>query len=132
MEINGKVIQVLPEQVFDGKNGDKYYKYSFVVETSEQYAKKICLTCMGKDRWEKLGIRVGLSYNLGVDVSSREWNGRWFTEASCWNAVTLDESKVAAQESTQTNVSQSSSNVSSNVSVSTNVQQEEKQDDLPF
>ncbi len=132
MEINAKVIRILDEQVIKSRSGEEYIKYSFVVETNEKYAKKICLTCMGKDRWGKLGIRVGLSYNLGVDISSREWNGRWFTEASCWNAVVLDEAKVAAQESTQTNVSQSSSNVSSNVSVSTNVQQEEKPDDLPF
>lgn len=89
MEITGKVIQVLPVQKFNGRNGE-IVKNSFVVETNEQYPKKVCVTCIGDERWQKLGIVVGKNYNLGIDVSSREWKGRWFTEVNCWRAVNLD------------------------------------------
>lgn len=133
MEINAKVIQILDEQVIKSRSGEEYIKYSFVVETNEKYAKKICLTCIGKDRWDKLGIRVGFSYNLGVDVSSREWNGRWFTEASCWNAVALD-NVTPSMTSTPTQAqSQVVSPQSPSVSkLSESAPSSDKQDDLPF
>lgn len=89
MEITAKCIAVLPEQRFDGKKGI-VVKNLFVVETNEQYAKKICLVCLGEERWAQMGILVGHTYSLSIDVSSREWQGKWFTEAQCWKAVCLD------------------------------------------
>ena len=130
MEINAKVIQILDEQVIKSRSGEEYIKYSFVVETNEKYAKKICLTCMGKDRWEKLGIRVGVSYNLGIDISSREWQGRWFTEASCWKAVSLDGSSQG-QSDGDVHTSSEVSSVESQSSAS-NTSESGSGDDLPF
>lgn len=88
MDINGKVIAILPPYTFNTKNGQKT-KYGFVIETNDQYPKKVCLNCFGDERWKALGIVQGGEYNLSIEVSSREYNGRWFTEATCWRAVNL-------------------------------------------
>jgi len=88
MDINGKVIAILPAYTFNTKNGQKT-KYGFVIETNDQYPKKVCLNCFGDERWKALDIVQGGEYNLSIEVSSREYNGRWFTEATCWRAVNV-------------------------------------------
>ncbi len=92
MEIEVKVFNVLEPQSFTSKkDGGVVKKYSFIGKTNEQYPKTICFTCMGDELWQKLHIMVGKSYSLGINISSREWNGRWFTEISVWKAVCLEQ-----------------------------------------
>jgi hypothetical protein len=46
LEISGKVIQLLVEQTGAGKNGT-WVRRDFVIETTEQYPKKICFSGWG-------------------------------------------------------------------------------------
>ena len=88
MELTGKIIAVLDEQRFSGKNGE-IVKNSFVLETNGEYPKKVAFTVIGEERWQKMGVAVGREVSVSFDVSSREWQGRWFTEASAWKVVSL-------------------------------------------
>lgn len=88
MEIIGKVISVLePMKFVSKKDGTEYVKNTFVIETSGDYPKKLALSVMGEDKFAQMGIVMGKTYNVSFDISSREWNGKWFTEASAWRAV---------------------------------------------
>lgn len=91
MEIQVKIVNVLPVQTFtSSKTGNSYAKYTFVGETAGQYPKKIAFTVMGEDKFNQMCIVVGGTYNVSFDVESREWQGKWFTEASAWKAVRID------------------------------------------
>lgn len=91
MEIQVKIVNVLPVQTFtSSKTGNSYSKYTFVGETAGQYPKKIAFTVMGEDKFNGMGIVVGGTYTVSFDVESREWQGKWFTEASAWKAVRID------------------------------------------
>lgn len=91
MEIQVKIVNVLPVQTFtSSKTGNSYAKYTFVGETAGQYPKKIAFTVMGEDKFNQMGIVVDGTYNVSFDVESREWQGKWFTEASAWKAVRID------------------------------------------
>ena len=57
MEIAGKIVQVLPLQTGEGKNGP-WKKQDFVLETDAQYPKKICIAVWG-DKIEGDKITVG-------------------------------------------------------------------------
>ena len=86
MDITAKIIQVLPEQRFNGRNGE-IVKNAFVIEwQSNGYAQKLCLEVMGEDKWEKMkkAVAVGNEVLVRYDVSSREWQGKWFTTANCF------------------------------------------------
>lgn len=88
------VEKFLQTQEFTSKrDGSLMRRYSFVGETREQYPRKICFTCLGDDTWNKLGIEVGHVYRISFDVSSREWQGRWFTDVVAWRAVLMDEAQ---------------------------------------
>jgi hypothetical protein len=65
-----------------GKKG-QWRKQEFVVETQSQYPKKVCLSIWG-DKIDQFGITEGDEVNVAVDLESREYNGKWYTEARAW------------------------------------------------
>src|SRR5690349_18452347 len=82
MEVKGKVIQLLPMQSGMGKKG-QWKKQEFIIETQAQYPKKICLSAWG-DKVDQYKLSVGDMVTASVDLESREYNGRWYTEARAW------------------------------------------------
>lgn len=82
MELKGKVIQLLPVQTGMGKKG-QWKKQEFIVETQTQYPKKVCLSTWG-DKIDQFKVAEGDIVNISVDLESREYNGRWYTEARAW------------------------------------------------
>ena len=82
MELKGKVIQLLPAQSGMGKKGP-WKKQEFILETQSQYPKKVCLSTCG-DKIDQFHVSEGDLLNVSVDLESREYNGRWYTEARAW------------------------------------------------
>ena len=82
MELKGKVIQLLAMQTGMGKKG-QWKKQEFIVETQAQYPKKVCLSAWG-DKIDQFNVKEGDTLNVSVDLESREYNGRWYTEARAW------------------------------------------------
>ncbi|HWA35743.1 MAG TPA: DUF3127 domain-containing protein [Cyclobacteriaceae bacterium] len=82
MELKGKVIQLLQMQTGMGKKG-QWKKQEFIVETQSQYPKKVCLSVWG-DKIDQFRITEGDQVNVSVELESREYNGRWYTEARAW------------------------------------------------
>ena len=90
-EIQGKVIAVLPPLKGNGKNGE-WVKNAFVIEWQENgYKQNLCLEVMGLDKWEKMkqNAVVGNNVNVRYNVSSHEFNGRWFTSCQCFYCSSL-------------------------------------------
>ncbi|MBL7856623.1 MAG: DUF3127 domain-containing protein [Cyclobacteriaceae bacterium] len=82
MDIKGRVVQLLQQQTGMGKKGP-WKKQEFIVETQSQYPKKVCLSAWG-DKIDQFNLAVGDMVNVSVDLESREYNGRWYTEARAW------------------------------------------------
>ena len=81
MQIKGTIIALLPLQIGQGKNGE-WKKQEFIIETSGQYPKKVCITAWGKtvDYVPSIGTEVNVSF----DIESREYNGRYYTEVKAF------------------------------------------------
>lgn len=82
MEIEGKIIQVNPLQTGEGKNGT-WKKQEFIIETQSQYPKKVCITAWG-DRIDQFGLQQNVDVKVSIDIESREYNGRWYTDVRAW------------------------------------------------
>ena len=82
MEITGKIIHVLPETGGQSQKGS-WKKQEYVIETKAQYPKKICFSAWG-DKIDQFGIRQGEEVTVSIDIESREYNGRWYTEVKAW------------------------------------------------
>ena len=91
MERTAKIIQVLPEQRFNGKNGE-IVKNAFVIEwTDNGYTQKLCLEVMGEDKFEKMkkAVVVGNEVLVKYEATSREYNGKYYTTAACWYCANI-------------------------------------------
>lgn len=83
MELTGKVISVMPLQTGEGKNG-QWKKQEFVVESEGQFPKKVCFSLWG-DKVDGLqNATPGTPIKVSFDVESREYNGKWYTDAKAW------------------------------------------------
>jgi hypothetical protein len=95
--VEGKVIHVLEIESGISNAGKDWSKKDFVIETDDQYPKKIAFTLFGD--------KVSLAPNIGEDVKvyynleSREYNGKWFHNVNAWKIEKLgDAPKDEAQE----------------------------------
>lgn len=82
MEIEGKLFQIMPLQSGEGRNGI-WKKQEFVIETVGQYPKKVCFSIWG-DKADAFTFAKGDQLKINFDVESREYNGRWYTDAKAW------------------------------------------------
>ena len=133
MEIQITILKILETQKFvSKKDGSEIVKNVFIGTTQGQYPKKIAFTVMGEDKFNGMCIVVDGTYTVSFDVESREWNGKWFTEASAWKAVRIDGAQ-GQQQAPQANTSQAqapASPVKENTSGSQGGG--EQNDNLPF
>ncbi len=89
MEIIGKIIQKLDLQTGTSKAGNPWTKQEYVLETIENFPKKVHFDFFG-DRANQYPLEVGDSVKLYFDIESREWNGKWFTSIRGWKAEKVD------------------------------------------
>lgn len=85
MEIEGKIIQVLPLQSGTSKMGNPWKKQEYVLETADQYPRKVKFDFFG-ERVEQFPLAIGDEVKVYYDLESREFNGRWYTDVRAWKA----------------------------------------------
>ena len=97
MEITGKLSELLPEQGGQGKTGNTWRKRTIVIETLDsQYPKKVCFDVWG-DRIDQLqSVAIGDEIEISFDIESREFNGKWYTNAKAWK---FEKKQAGAQAS---------------------------------
>lgn len=95
MEITGKIIQKLELQSGTSKQGNPWTKQEYVLETIENFPKKVHFDFFG-DRANQYPLEVGETVKLSFDIESREWNGRWFTSIRGWKAEKVDPTSINA------------------------------------
>lgn len=82
MEIEGKLVQLLEKQSGENARG-KWSKQDFVIETQEQYPKKVCIS-VWNDKLDLSKFNPGDNMNLSINIESREFKGRWYTDVKAW------------------------------------------------
>ena len=110
MEVVGKIIQVLPEQSGIGKNGNPWKVQPYVLETVEQYPRKVHFEVFGEDRIKQNPCEIDQLVTVSFDIESREFNGRWYTSIRAWRIQQGDTTQAAqtapAAQPTQAPVAQ--------------------------
>ena len=85
MELTGKIIAVLPERSgVSARTGSEWKMASYVLETMEQYPRKMMFNVFGADRLAQFNIQLGETLTVSFDIDSREYNGRWYNDIRAW------------------------------------------------
>ena len=130
MELEGRIARKLNVQTGTSARG-AWAKQEFILEYQEgNFPSQVCMNVWGDDKVKELdkyqvGDRVRISFNL----SSREYNGRWYTDVRAWRI----ESANAAQP--EYNYSQSAGSYSAPTGApmpSADDMSSPVEDDLPF
>lgn len=83
IKLDGVVRELLPIQQGEGRNGP-WKKQQFILEVGDgQYPKHICIMVWG-DKIEQFRISEGETITAFVNIESREYNGRWYTDVKAW------------------------------------------------
>jgi hypothetical protein len=94
MEIKGKLIKKLDTEKGTTKAGKEWQKHSFIFEQDDKFNTEICVNVFGdltKDIKLKLfqDLVIGEEYKVYVNISSKEFNGKYYTNINGWNVVPL-------------------------------------------
>lgn len=84
MEIKGKIIAVLPERGGVSQAGKEWMTQEYVLETQDQYPRKMMFNVFGRDRIEQFDIHLGEVITVKFDIDSKEYNGRWYNSITAW------------------------------------------------
>jgi hypothetical protein len=97
LQLEGIIRELLPLQEGEGRNG-RWKKQLFVMETQGgQYPKQVCLMVWG-DRVDQFNLKVGDQIVASIDIESREFNGRWYTDVKAWK---VEKKGTAGNETSQ-------------------------------
>ena len=93
MDIKGRIVNVLPVQSGQGKKGE-WKKQDFVIETYGQYPKKVAIQLFGQEKINKYDLKVGAQVTVHIEIESKEYNSKWYTQVNAWKIEGVGERKV--------------------------------------
>ncbi|MBP6454151.1 DUF3127 domain-containing protein [Bacteroidales bacterium MB20-C3-3] len=90
LEIIGKINSKLGIQNGVSARGN-WSKQEFIIETQEQYPRKVCMNVWGADKVEELArYNIGDIVKASVNIESREFNNRWYTDVRAWKLERME------------------------------------------
>lgn len=87
MEIKGKV-KTLGTLTEGTSARGAWQKQELIIETIEQYPKQVCLVCWGERVAEAQRFTEGQIITAHINIESREFNGKWYTDVKPWKFET--------------------------------------------
>ena len=100
MEIEGKIIVVLPAREGVSARGTQWKSQDYVLETHEQYPRKCCFSVFGSDKISLFNIQSGEELRVSFDIDAHEYNGKWYNQINAWR-VEQAQAQVQAQPQVQ-------------------------------
>jgi len=95
MEIEGKLVQLMPVQDISSQKGPMK-KLEFVIEVESKFPKKVCFS-LWNDKIDLFTAKEGEKIKVSFDLESRSYNNRWYTEAKAWKVENLQTSAIPDQ-----------------------------------
>ena len=87
---------MLPLQEGVGRNGNPWKLQAYVLETLDQYPRKVHFEVFGEDRIKQNPCEIDQLVTVSFDIESREFNGRWYTSIRAWRIQQGDTTQAAA------------------------------------
>ena len=111
LAITGRLVKALDVESGTSKAGKEWKKQSFVIDTGAQFNPEVCFSLFGEDKISMLqGIKPGEEIEVSFNLSSREYNGRYYHNIDAWRinkasvavvAGPADEAPFPAQEAAE-------------------------------
>ena len=84
MEFEGTVFRIMPPTSGQSARGAwQRQEVIFDVKSQSQYPRKVCVTFFNKPE-EVARLAMNTEYTVSIDIESREYNGKWYTDIRAW------------------------------------------------
>jgi coenzyme F420-reducing hydrogenase alpha subunit len=94
MEVKGTIKKKLKLQNGTSKAGNEWQKLDVIITQSDEYSKEVCITAFGDKAIESVKrFNEGDSVEVSVNVESREYNGKYYTNITGWKWANGNTSK---------------------------------------
>ena len=96
MEITGKLVQKLEKETGVSKSGKTWEKQSIMVEqVGTDYNKEVVISFFGDKIKSIRDIEEGSDVSVSINLSSREFNGKYYHNIDGWFIAKLGQETVA-------------------------------------
>ena len=95
MDFVGVVYRILPPQSGTSARG-QWQKQEVVFELPDEFSRKVCVTFFGDRAQDAASLQVGDKLNVSVNIESREYNGKWYTDVRAWRVQPKQEEAAVA------------------------------------
>ena len=82
MEFEGVVYKIMPPTSGTSSRGE-WKRQDVIFELPQEFSRKICVTFFNKES-DVAMLREGMACTVSVNIESREFNGRWYTDVRAW------------------------------------------------
>ena len=133
MEIIGKAISALPvKSGVSQRTGEQWQSREYVIETQDQYPKKMCFEVFGTDKLKEFNIRNNDLIKVHFDITAREYNGKWYNSVRAWKVEHVNQDGSAAGATANQVAASSQQEPQAPATQAAAPAAKESDDDLPF
>ena len=94
MEFEGVVYKILPATKGTSARGD-WQRQEVIFELPQEFSRKIGVIFFNKES-DVARLKEGATYTVSVNIESREFNGKWYTDVRAWRVQPKQEEAPAA------------------------------------
>ena len=94
LSVKGRIQQILKPESGVSRAGKEWQKQEFVIETEEQFPRKVCFTLFGDKTSLIDGLASGQEVEVSFNLESREYNGKWFHNINAWKIDTASTENI--------------------------------------
>ena len=82
MEFEGVVYKILPPTKGTSARGD-WQRQEVIFELQQEFSRKVCVIVFNQES-DVARLREGMTCTVSVNIESREYNGKWYTDVRAW------------------------------------------------
>lgn len=92
--MKGKITQILEVETGTSKAGKEWKKGGFVIDNGNPFNSLVCFSLFGDEKINMIkDFKVGQEVEVAFNLSSKEFNGKWYHNIDAWKVMAAGESK---------------------------------------
>jgi len=102
LKVKGKIVKILEVEKGTSKAGKEWKKLNFVIDTGSEYNPEVCFQLFGDEKVENFQKynKVGQEVEVAFNVSSREFNGKYYHNLDAWKVFKSESKEIPQMEGT--------------------------------
>ena len=97
LKVNGKITSILDVETGTSKAGKEWQKQSFVIDTEAKFNPEVCFSLFGEKTDLLNGLKTGDEVEVSFNVSSREYNGKYYHNLDAWRINKSSDTSTPAE-----------------------------------